>query len=293
MGPGVPLDVVVQPDQLDSFPPCRDRGCDRTALLVETPPGSASVLKIEVPAAGGLPTIDGDQEDWTTLAYVPVPKGGGRCMGSFKFTFKADIVESYRNRQPLTLRFEGDVLPSEVSLVEVSDEVPVVKEMKLLQALHSSQGDVTARMEDHEEIDFLLMDTFSLNYEGPGRALGPDRETDLNFVTLARLCTPDTCGGPVVDFGKQSFVRGDANADGATDISDAVAVLNFLFLGVKKVPCEQAGDANDDGALDISDSVYTLSFLFLGGRRIQPPVGTCGVDPTRHSLPCGNFPGCM
>ena len=72
-----------------------------------------------------------------------------------------------------------------------------------------------------------------------------------------------------------------------------VAIISYLFLGEKKVPCEQAGDANDDGALDISDTVYTLSFLFSGGKPIGPPVGTCGIDPTGHSLPCDSFPVCQ
>jgi hypothetical protein len=89
------------------------------------------------------------------------------------------------------------------------------------------------------------------------------------------------------------FRRGDSNADGATDISDGIAILGYLFLGERKVPCEQAGDANDDGALDISDAVYVLSFLFLGGKPIAPPVGTCGVDPTGHGLPCASFPECQ
>ena len=88
------------------------------------------------------------------------------------------------------------------------------------------------------------------------------------------------------------FTRGDANADGATDISDAVAILGDLFLGEDRVPCEQAGDANDDGALDISDGIYILSFLFLGGPAIKPPVGACDMDPTGHDLPCSSFPAC-
>ena len=90
-----------------------------------------------------------------------------------------------------------------------------------------------------------------------------------------------------------TFLRGDSNTDGTTDISDAIAILGYLFLGMNKVPCEQAGDANDDGALDISDAIYVLSFLFLGGTAIEPPVETCGVDPTGHGLPCAMFPGCQ
>jgi hypothetical protein len=91
----------------------------------------------------------------------------------------------------------------------------------------------------------------------------------------------------------QQFRRGDANGDGATDISDAIAILRYLFLGLSKVPCEQAADANDDGVLDASDAMYELIFLFQGGQPIEPPVGACGADPTRHSLLCRSFPPCQ
>ncbi len=90
-----------------------------------------------------------------------------------------------------------------------------------------------------------------------------------------------------------SFRRGDANADGATDISDAVATLTELFLdGVDKLPCEGAGDANDDGQLDISDPVFLLAYLFLGGNAPDDPLGSCGVDPTPDGLTCESFPAC-
>ena len=51
------------------------------------------------------------------------------------------------------------------------------------------------------------------------------------------------------------FVRGDANADAAIDISDAIATLGYLFLGANDLSCVAAADANDDGAADISDAV--------------------------------------
>jgi hypothetical protein len=111
---------------------------------------------------------------------------------------------------------------------------------------------------------------------------------------------PRRCGTSVdigaYEFGEcvppEMFIRGDANSDGTTDLSDALAVLGSLFLGEKKVPCVQAGDVNDDGALDISDGFCILSFLFLGGEGIAPPVGSCGIDPTGHGLSCHSFPGC-
>ena len=70
------------------------------------------------------------------------------------------------------------------------------------------------------------------------------------------------------DVAAAKFRRADANADGQDDISDAVAVLNFLFVGSNKIPCEQAGDANDDGKIDIADAhtcvtTDTLQMLVL------------------------------
>ena len=50
-------------------------------------------------------------------------------------------------------------------------------------------------------------------------------------------------------------IRGDANASGVVDISDAIATLELLFLGGAEPPCIDAGDSDDSGELDISDGV--------------------------------------
>lgn len=91
----------------------------------------------------------------------------------------------------------------------------------------------------------------------------------------------------------QEFRRGDSNADGRTDISDPIAILNSLFLGMQKTTCQKAGDANDDGNLDISDAVFLLSYLFLGGEVPKEPLGICGIDPTPDELTCESFTGCQ
>jgi hypothetical protein len=89
------------------------------------------------------------------------------------------------------------------------------------------------------------------------------------------------------------FVRGDSNADGALDVSDAVATLGVLFLGAKAPWCMDAGDATDDGYFDISDAVTTLNFLFLGGPALpEPRAGTCGVDPSDDGLGCESYAPC-
>jgi hypothetical protein len=118
---------------------------------------------------------------------------------------------------------------------------------------------------------------------GTGPA-GGNNGFDLDAIGLIHY---EACIPPAV-----SFLRGDANADGSTDLSDGIAIIYCLFSGMKKIPCEQAGDTNDDGALEISDGIYILSFLFTGGKAIPPPVGSCGTDLTWHDLPCGSFPAC-
>ncbi len=89
----------------------------------------------------------------------------------------------------------------------------------------------------------------------------------------------------------RDFQRGDADANGRRDITDAVRVLLFLFAGEAPPPCTKAADANDDGVLDIADPIYTLEFLFLGGRALPEPLG-CGRDRTADALGCEAFDPC-
>jgi hypothetical protein len=65
-----------------------------------------------------------------------------------------------------------------------------------------------------------------------------------------------------------SFIAGDANGDGIIDLSDPLAILNFLFRsGPAPAPFESA-DCNCDQMVDLSDALYLLNYLFRGG---NPP----------------------
>ena len=87
------------------------------------------------------------------------------------------------------------------------------------------------------------------------------------------------------------FLRGDANADGTTDVADAVNSLAVLFMG-QPVTCELALDVNDDEQLNIADPVSLLGFLFSGGPAPALPFGACGVDLTPGGLGCESFAAC-
>ena len=84
----------------------------------------------------------------------------------------------------------------------------------------------------------------------------------------------------------ESFIRGDSNGDGTTDISDAVHTLLVLFTELIADDCEDARDVNDDGVVDLSDPVALLDFLFRGGDPPPEPSSAPGRDPTADDLGC-------
>ena len=82
------------------------------------------------------------------------------------------------------------------------------------------------------------------------------------------------------------FTRGDSDGDGEVLLTDAIFLLNHLFLGAPPPACPDAADADDDGALNLTDSVAVLNFLFLGGAPPPPPHPEPGGDPTPDGLEC-------
>jgi hypothetical protein len=108
------------------------------------------------------------------------------------------------------------------------------------------------------------------------RAVSPQGESDISSEASA---TPAAGGTP--------FKRADTNADGSANLTDAVVLLGYLFLGnPTSLPCLDAADANDSGDLNLTDAVVALGFLFLGNPPTLPPPGVqCGIDPT-NPKPC-------
>ncbi len=93
------------------------------------------------------------------------------------------------------------------------------------------------------------------------------------------------------------FRRGDPTDSGGADLSDAVAVFNYLFLGGATPGCLEAADANNSGEIDLTDGIAILNFLFLGG--VPPPSPgheACGPDPDEPGSPgdrgCATFASC-
>ncbi len=69
-----------------------------------------------------------------------------------------------------------------------------------------------------------------------------------------------------------NYMCGDANADEAINIADAVHLINYIFKGgpAPEPPC--VGDASGDGAVNIGDAVHLINYIFKGG---PAPVEDC------------------
>jgi hypothetical protein len=83
--------------------------------------------------------------------------------------------------------------------------------------------------------------------------------------SAAAEATPEALGG--------GQIPGDYNQDAGVDISDAISVFGYLFLGRVAPACPAGLDFNGDGALDLSDGIGSLNWLFQGG-----PSHALGAD---------------
>jgi hypothetical protein len=129
----------------------------------------------------------------------------------------------------------------------------------------------------------------------PGYASGLEVDLDGACRRASRICDLEGESYPIdlgayelpgfCDLDVELFERGDCNrSGGALEISDAILVFSFLFLGEDAPALLDACDSNDDGRLDITDGIFVLAYLFLGGLPPPPPFPAAGTDPTRDCL---------
>ncbi|MEM7261529.1 MAG: LamG-like jellyroll fold domain-containing protein [Planctomycetota bacterium] len=111
------------------------------------------------------------------------------------------------------------------------------------------------------------------------------------------LAGPNGYGLDGVGPPEPTFHRGDVNDDGALNLTDAISILSFLFLGGTPPNCQEAADTNDDGAVNLTDAISVLGFLFLGGAPLPdpgPPLTPCGPDRdgSPANLGCESYTSC-
>jgi hypothetical protein len=103
----------------------------------------------------------------------------------------------------------------------------------------------------------------------------------------ADLGAYESCAG-----GAARFRRGDVDGSGGLTITDAIVLLEHLYLGGPAPPCLDAADADDSGVLDLTDAIANLSYQFLGGVPPASPFPGCGTDPSMDGLDCREPPAC-
>lgn len=84
------------------------------------------------------------------------------------------------------------------------------------------------------------------------------------------------------------FERGDVDRSGTLNITDAVAILGFLFAAPSpRAFCADSADVDDDGRVAVTDAIRLLQHLYRGGPPPeQPRLGHPGPDPTPDELGC-------
>jgi len=90
------------------------------------------------------------------------------------------------------------------------------------------------------------------------------------------------------------FIRGDINADGKYNLSDAVTLLRYLFSGYNlPYDCLDVADCNGDRKVDSADPIFLLGYLFSGGRPFPAPFEECGaIEDGIAASPCVSYPLC-
>ena len=81
------------------------------------------------------------------------------------------------------------------------------------------------------------------------------------------------------------FFRGDANRDGALNISDALYVLRYLFMRGPASPCPDAADDDDNGRIQLADAVRILRIVFAWARVNREPILEEEFDATLDLFP--------
>jgi hypothetical protein len=195
----------------------------------------------------------------------------------------------------LTLRVEYDYAQGDTGLrrleVQVSDELEprILLEQEDQNGRQDGLGDFARSFAGPGTVHLeapLTHGRWSFDHwevSGGGAVIAsPEIEVNLARHVTARVVYRAAGGGG------ERFLRGDMSGDGAVDLTDAINVLDHLFLGGATPTCEDAADADDNGSLEITDAVKVLGYLFLGSA--EPPAPgprVCGVDPTADGFgPC-------
>ncbi len=254
-------------DGEDDNPPGADEPCEADLARPEPAPDADAAGEVEIEGeelevelAGLAPLTAYD-----VVLIQPGEGGGSAAIGQVKTGEGGRAVREFEVEEGVVLPFGKTKISELVGHgVEVKDATGVV-------VLKGAIPEIACEAEEEDRKGEDGHDGEDGGDKPGGGGLAPLEEPI--FVMLGRF--------------DATFLRGDANRDAAIDISDALGVLEYLFIGGARPYCLDAADANDDGSVNITDAIGLLDHLFLGGSRPTAP-GTLisGSDPTPDALYC-------
>ncbi|SVC03406.1 uncharacterized protein METZ01_LOCUS256260, partial [marine metagenome] len=83
------------------------------------------------------------------------------------------------------------------------------------------------------------------------------------------------------------FLRVDVDQNASLQLTDAVAIFSYLFLGGVEPGCLAAADSDGTGEINLTSGVFLLRFLFLGGTTPMAPYPLCDRSSRETDLGLG------
>ena len=131
-----------------------------------------------------------------------------------------------------------------------------------------TQGDIYLHIIDNEGVllNAQHYSEFTNVTEVPvDAAVSPDGE----IVIAGRVCAA-SCSPLVLSY--VQYMCGDADSNDLVNISDAVKIINYIFVGGPAPYPTISADVDSNGLVTISDAVYLINYIFAGG---APPCEGC------------------
>jgi predicted outer membrane repeat protein len=94
-----------------------------------------------------------------------------------------------------------------------------------------------------------------------GKSGGTPGLEDMYFLKS----TAEFGNGTFNYYSDQATICGDANSDGAINISDAVFLVSYVFIGGESPTDYYSADTNCDQTVNVSDAVWIINYIFTGG----------------------------
>ncbi|MBD3219064.1 MAG: hypothetical protein GF310_12385 [candidate division Zixibacteria bacterium] len=163
---------------------------------------------------------------------------------------------------------DGDLADSATVIIEIdhSNQPPVIADtLTLLFIKNGRQLEYCPAIDDPDDTSHtILYESYPywctvVNDSLTGTAPDENR-TDTISVTVQDYCSSDG-----YEFRVSVYICGDTNGDDVINVSDAVYLINFIFIGGQSPEPLIAGECNCDANVNVSDAVYIINYVFISG----------------------------